>query len=145
MELPTEVLIHNAPLGMKGAPGKLIAISEHGFYEVNCAFGDKIHRVLLPIGATVLIAREPEEPPEAEASRSSASQRACRWRHRRQHLPTASTMPTRTARRDQRVADVELLDLGQRGDRAHVGGGQAVAGVDPAVRAAAPSAATAVG
>jgi hypothetical protein len=63
MELPAEVLIHNEQLGMKGAPGKLIAITAHGCYEVNCAFGDKVHRVLLPIRSTVLIAREPEEPP----------------------------------------------------------------------------------
>lgn len=65
MELPTEVLIHNSQLGMKGAAGKLIAISDVGYYEINCAFGDKIHRVLLPIGSTALIARQPEEPPVA--------------------------------------------------------------------------------
>ncbi len=65
MELPVEVLIHNSQLGMKGAPGKLIAISAHGYFEVNCAFGDKVHRVLLPIPATALIAREAEAPPEA--------------------------------------------------------------------------------
>lgn len=63
MELPSEVLIHNSQLGMKGAAGKLIAISDVGYYEVNCAFGEKIHRVLLPIRSTVLIAREPEPPP----------------------------------------------------------------------------------
>ena len=63
MELPAEVLIHNQQLGMKGAPGKLIAISANGFYEVNCAFGDKVHRVLLPIGSSALIAREAEPPP----------------------------------------------------------------------------------
>ncbi len=63
MELPAEVLIHNTQLGLKGAPGKLIAITSHGCYEVNCAFGDKVHRVLLPIRSTVLIAREPEAPP----------------------------------------------------------------------------------
>jgi hypothetical protein len=65
MELPTEVLIHNELLGMKGSRGKLIAISADGYFEVNCAFGDKVHRVLLPIRSTVLIAREPEEPPIA--------------------------------------------------------------------------------
>ena len=65
MELPAEVLIHNEQLGMKGAPGKLIAFSDRGYYEVNCAFGDKMHRVLLPIQSTALIAREAEAPPEA--------------------------------------------------------------------------------
>jgi len=44
---------------------KLIAISTHGYYEANCAFGDKVHRVMLPIQSTALIAREAEEPPEA--------------------------------------------------------------------------------
>ncbi len=63
MELPAEVLIHNDQLGMKGAPGKLIAISSDGYYEVNCTFGESVHRVMLPVDATVLIAREPEEPP----------------------------------------------------------------------------------
>jgi hypothetical protein len=63
MELPVEVLIHNQLLGMKGAPGKLIAISPHGYYEVNCAFGDRVHRVLLAIPATALIAREAEPLP----------------------------------------------------------------------------------
>ena len=65
MELPAEVLIHNQQMGMKGASGKLIGINAHGCYEVNCAFGDKVHRVLLPIHSTVLIAREAEAPPEA--------------------------------------------------------------------------------
>jgi hypothetical protein len=65
MELPTEVLIHNTQLGMKGAPGKLIAVSPLGYYEVNCSFGEKTHRVMLPINSTSLIAREAEAPPEA--------------------------------------------------------------------------------
>lgn len=63
MELPADVLIHNEQLGMKGSRGRLIAVSGEGYYEVNCAFGEKIHRVLLPIRSTVLIAREPEPPP----------------------------------------------------------------------------------
>jgi hypothetical protein len=63
MELPAEVLIHNEQLGMKGAPGNLIAISDYGYYELNCTFGEKVHRVLLPVGGTALIAREPEAPP----------------------------------------------------------------------------------
>ena len=67
MELPAEVLIHNEQLGMKGAPGRLVAVSPHGYYEANCAFGDKVHRVMLPIHSTVLIAREAEEPPAVDA------------------------------------------------------------------------------
>ncbi len=63
MELPAEVLIHNEQLGMKGSRGKLVAISSDGYYEANCSFGENVHRVLLPIRSTVLIARQPEEPP----------------------------------------------------------------------------------
>lgn len=61
MELPMEVLIHNAVLGMKGSPGTLLQVSVHGYYEANVKFGDRLHRVLLPIAETSLIAAEPEE------------------------------------------------------------------------------------
>ena len=61
MEVPAEVLIHNETLGLKGNAGRLLTISEHGFYEVNAKFGDRLHRVLLPISRTVLIAKQPEE------------------------------------------------------------------------------------
>ncbi|MDX1630732.1 MAG: hypothetical protein R3234_02635 [Thermoanaerobaculia bacterium] len=61
MEIPTEVLIHNELLGIKGGRGRLLDVSPHGYYEVNLKFGDKIHRILLPIARTVLIQAEPEE------------------------------------------------------------------------------------
>jgi hypothetical protein len=61
MELHTEVLIHNEILGVKGGRGVLIQISPDGYYEINCAFGERIHRTLFPIQGTVLISREPEE------------------------------------------------------------------------------------
>lgn len=61
MELPAEILIHNALLGMKGAKGTLLHMSELGFYEVNCHFGENVHRILLPISGTAIILREPEE------------------------------------------------------------------------------------
>ena len=60
MEIPTEVLIHNELLGLKGGRGTLLQVSGEGFYELNLKFGDRVHRVLLPIGTTVLIANEPE-------------------------------------------------------------------------------------
>ncbi len=65
MELPAEVLIHNELLGLKGGRGRLLVIGPEGFYEVNLKFGEKLHRVLLPIAATVLISREPEEAVDA--------------------------------------------------------------------------------
>ena len=64
MDLPAEIRIHNELLGIKGGQGTLVAVSPHGFYEANCAFGGKSHRVLFPIQSTVIIFHEPE--PEFE-------------------------------------------------------------------------------
>jgi hypothetical protein len=63
MELPAEVLIHNETLGAKGSKGTLIQINPNGYYEVNCYFGDKLHRTFFPVIGTVLVACEPEVPP----------------------------------------------------------------------------------
>jgi hypothetical protein len=71
MELHTEVLIHNETLGVKGGRGVLLQISPEGFYEVNCVFGERVHRTLFPIHGTVLISREPEDTtsPDLEIER----------------------------------------------------------------------------
>jgi hypothetical protein len=71
MELHTEVLIHNETLGVKGGRGVLLQISSDGYYEVNCVFGERVHRTLFPIHGTVLISREPEDStsPELEIER----------------------------------------------------------------------------
>ena len=71
MELPSLVLIHNQTLGLKGTQGKLFQISQLGYYEVECAFGQAKHRVLLPIHSTVIISKDPveEEPPQLEIER----------------------------------------------------------------------------
>ncbi|HVT59344.1 MAG TPA: hypothetical protein VHR45_13190 [Thermoanaerobaculia bacterium] len=61
MELPAEVWIHNELLELKNGEGTLIQIHPHGYYEVNCRFGEQLHRTLFPIQGTVLIARGPEE------------------------------------------------------------------------------------
>jgi hypothetical protein len=60
MELPAEVLIHNEILGVKGGKGTLLQVNSEGYYEVNCLFGEQVHRTFLPIQGTVLICREPE-------------------------------------------------------------------------------------
>ena len=60
MEVPNEVLIHNDVLGLKGSRASLIRIAAEGYYEVNLRFGNNVHRVLLPITGSVLIAAEPE-------------------------------------------------------------------------------------
>lgn len=67
MELPAEVLIHNETVGMKGSKGTLLTISPHGYYEANVRFGERLHRVLLPIDRTVVIAQAPEEAVGVEA------------------------------------------------------------------------------
>jgi hypothetical protein len=67
MDVPTEVLIHNETIGMKGSKGTLLTISPHGYYEVNVKFGERLHRVLLPIGRTVLIAQDAEVAVPGEA------------------------------------------------------------------------------
>ena len=61
MELPAEVLIHNELLGIKGGKGTLLQVTQDGYYEVNCTFGERVHRTLFPIQGTVLIQRQPEE------------------------------------------------------------------------------------
>lgn len=66
MELPAEVLIHNETVGMKGSKGTLLTISPQGYYEANVKFGDRLHRVLLPIARTVVIHQAPEEAVAAE-------------------------------------------------------------------------------
>lgn len=61
MDLPSEVLIHNALLGMKGKEATLLQIHPEGYYELNCRFGEKIHRLCVPISETVLILQSPED------------------------------------------------------------------------------------
>jgi hypothetical protein len=71
MEVPTEVLVHNELLGVKGARGRLLTIGREGYYEINLAFGERVHRVLFPIQETVVIAARPEEasPPPQDVER----------------------------------------------------------------------------
>jgi hypothetical protein len=66
MELPAEVLIHSEILGIKGGRGVLLQVSPHGYYELNCQFGERMHRTFFPIQGTVLIQREPEQATPAE-------------------------------------------------------------------------------
>jgi len=37
-----------------------------GYYEVNCLFGERLHRTLFPIAGTVLISQRPEEVVRAD-------------------------------------------------------------------------------
>jgi hypothetical protein len=60
MDVPAAVLIHSAVVGWKGEEGTLLHIG-NGFYELDFTFGGSVHRVLLPISSTVLIAKQAEE------------------------------------------------------------------------------------
>ena len=66
MELPADVLVHNEILGLKGSQADLIRVSSEGYYEMNLTFGERKHRVLLPIAATAVISRLPEDEAEAD-------------------------------------------------------------------------------
>lgn len=69
MELPAQVMVHNELMGMKGNRATLLQISPDGYYEINLRLpSDKVHRVLLPIRSTALIAVDPEESPAAPAA-----------------------------------------------------------------------------
>jgi hypothetical protein len=59
MDIPSKIWITCPAAELKQVPGTLIAISPHGFYEVNVAFGANTHKLLLPIGATALTTAEP--------------------------------------------------------------------------------------
>lgn len=48
-------------LGAKMAKGRLVRISNEGFYEVLVDFSGKQHTCLLPIQTTILVAAEAEE------------------------------------------------------------------------------------
>ena len=61
MEIPSQVLVHNELLGVKGKEATLLEVHPNGTYELKLGFGEKTHRVLLPVVSTVLIAKEAEE------------------------------------------------------------------------------------
>ena len=48
-------------LGAKMAKGRLVRVSNDGFYEVLLDVSGKHHTCLLPVQSTILLAAEPEE------------------------------------------------------------------------------------
>ena len=58
MEIPAKVSIFNRTLELKGKPGVLIAINDHGFYEIVMELQSRNHTVLFPINETVVIFNE---------------------------------------------------------------------------------------
>jgi hypothetical protein len=61
IEREATVKVYNETLGAKGVKGKLVRISDDGFFEITLEIGGKNYTSLLPISSTVILAAEPEE------------------------------------------------------------------------------------
>jgi hypothetical protein len=55
------VKVYNETLGAKGVKGKLVRVSDHGFYEITLEIGGRNYMSHLPISSTVILAAEPEQ------------------------------------------------------------------------------------
>ncbi len=70
MDLPARVIIFCPSLELKNKPGRLMAVSSNGYFEVRLDFAERNHTALLPVAGTALIFAEPNlvgEPiPEIE-------------------------------------------------------------------------------
>jgi hypothetical protein len=64
VELPARVIIFCPTLELKNKPGRLMAISANGFFEIWLDFAERNHTVLLPINGTALVFAEPNTPGE---------------------------------------------------------------------------------
>lgn len=61
IEREAAIKVYNETLGAKGARGKLVRVSEHGYYEVLIESAGRFYTALLPVASTVILAAEPEE------------------------------------------------------------------------------------
>ena len=59
MDLPARVIVFCPTLELKNKPGRLMAISANGYYEVWLDFAERNHAVFLPIHGTALVFQEP--------------------------------------------------------------------------------------
>ena len=58
MELDSHIRVYNEALGVKGAKGRLVAISKAGYYEVALEVKERYYEALLPINGTVILSAE---------------------------------------------------------------------------------------
>jgi hypothetical protein len=65
MDIPMKVFVTCPLAELKQVPGTLIAVSPHGFFEINMTFGANTHTMLLPIEGTTLTAVDPVLSPPA--------------------------------------------------------------------------------
>jgi len=59
LDLPARVIVFCPTLELKNKPGRLVAVSPTGYYEVWLDFADRNHTVLLPVAGTALVFQEP--------------------------------------------------------------------------------------
>jgi hypothetical protein len=59
LDLPARVIIFCPTLELKNKPGRLVAISPNGFYEIWLDFAERNHTVLVPVAGTALVFAEP--------------------------------------------------------------------------------------
>jgi hypothetical protein len=59
LDLPAKVVIFCPTLELKNKPGRLMAVSSNGFYEIWLDFAERNHTVLLPVSGTALVFSEP--------------------------------------------------------------------------------------
>ena len=71
MEYPTEVHVYFDQMAGEAKRGRLLAISPHGYYELNLQTASGLRRMLVPIARTIIVAAEVEpsatiDAPEVE-------------------------------------------------------------------------------
>ena len=64
MELPARIVIYCPALELKNKPGRLLAVSPQGYYEVHVDIGEKTHTALLPINSTAIVFADPQPASE---------------------------------------------------------------------------------
>ncbi len=70
IEREAGIKIYNEILGAKGARGRLVRVTDEGFYEVLIESGGRFFTCLLPVATTVILAADPElEIPTIEVER----------------------------------------------------------------------------
>ena len=58
VDIPARVIVFCPTLELKNKPGRLMAVSPQGYYEVWLDFGERNHAVYLPIVNTALVFQE---------------------------------------------------------------------------------------
>jgi len=64
MEIPGKVNIYCPLVDAKGTPGKLVATTKEGYYQVEVSIKGRAHTMLLPVANTAVVFSRPE--PEIE-------------------------------------------------------------------------------